>query len=102
MIDLKEIVIIILLLLNLICFGLGYILSKISNYELIVSDKTIDQNQNKNTKNKQIEKIEIDVSKVVTKINTDSLEKKYDTLGETKTSQEKIENSVNKLKNMKG
>lgn len=102
MIDLKEIVIVVLLSLNLICFGLGYLLGKINNNQFIVSDGMVNHNQTKNSKTKNIDKIEIDSSKVVTKINTDGLEKKYETLGETKSSQEKIENSVNKLKNMKG
>jgi hypothetical protein len=46
--------------------------------------------------------ISIDSTKIVTKIDTNNLEKKYDHLGEKKSSQENIENSVSKLKNMKG
>lgn len=50
---------------------------------------------------KQNNKITIDDKKVVLNIDTNSLEKKYDSLGETKTSSENISGAVNKLKNMK-
>jgi hypothetical protein len=46
--------------------------------------------------------ISIDETKIVTKINTDDLEKKYDQLTETKSSQENISSSINKLKALKG
>ena len=46
-------------------------------------------------------KIEIDSSKFVTDIKTDSMEKKFDSLGENKVSNENIGSSVNKLKGMK-
>ena len=45
--------------------------------------------------------ISIDDTKVVTKINTDNLEKKYYSLGDKKESEESIGESVNKLKNLK-
>lgn len=51
--------------------------------------------------NKKSNTITIDDKKIVTKINTDNLEKKYDSLGEKKESQENIGESVNKLKNLK-
>jgi hypothetical protein len=46
--------------------------------------------------------ISIDSSKFVVDIKTDGLEKKYQNLGEIKGTNESIESSVNKLKNMKG
>lgn len=46
-------------------------------------------------------KIKIDDSKFVGEISTDSIEKKYGELGETKVSDENISSSVNKLKGMK-
>jgi hypothetical protein len=46
--------------------------------------------------------IKIDDAKVVLDINTKNLTKKFDSLGETKTSSENISSSINKLKNMKG
>jgi hypothetical protein len=45
--------------------------------------------------------IEIDNKKFVGNINTDKLEKKYSSLGETKTSTENISSSINMLKNLK-
>jgi hypothetical protein len=46
--------------------------------------------------------INIDNSKYVTNINTDTLEKKYETLGDITTSKEQINTSISKLKNLKG
>ena len=50
---------------------------------------------------KAINNITIDDTKIVTKINTDNLEKKYNSLGDKKESEENIGESVNKLKNLK-
>jgi hypothetical protein len=50
----------------------------------------------------QAQSISIDSTKVVTKIETDGLEKKYSKLGDIKQSEDNISSSVNKLKNMKG
>jgi hypothetical protein len=46
-------------------------------------------------------KISIDSTKVVTDIRTDNLEKKYESLGEIKNSEDSISESINKLKNLK-
>jgi hypothetical protein len=56
----------------------------------------------KNTNNNTINKISIDDTKYVTKINTDNLEKKYDDIASIKYSEDTIESSVNKLKTLKG
>lgn len=45
--------------------------------------------------------ISIDDKKFVTDIKTDGLEKKYNSLGDIKQTQENISDSVNKLKNLK-
>jgi len=45
--------------------------------------------------------IAIDERKIVTDIKTDGMQKKYEEFGETKTSNEDISGSVNKLKGMK-
>jgi hypothetical protein len=103
MIELKEILIIVLLSLNLICFVLGYLLGKLNNNsQSYIETQTPYNKINKSIDHKKNKKIDIDCSKVVTTIKTDDLEKKYDTIGETKSSQENIQSSVNKLKNMKG
>lgn len=46
-------------------------------------------------------KISIDSTKVVTDIRTDNLEKKYESLGEFKHSEDDISESISKLKNLK-
>lgn len=45
--------------------------------------------------------ITIDDKKFVTDIKTDGLERKYDTLGDVKKTEDNISGSVNKLKNLK-
>ena len=60
---------------------------------------------NRSKKNDQFQKYEpisIDNTKVVVDIKTEGLEKKYDSLGDVKNTQENISGSINKLKNMKG
>ena len=55
--------------------------------------------------NQSVEKpetIEIDDTKYVSKINTDNLEKKYESLGKTKSVENDTASSINKLKNLKG
>lgn len=62
------------------------------------------QKHKKRTKStQQIEKpgIKIDETKVVISSNTDSLEKKYNQLGEIKNSDENVSSSIDKLKNIK-
>jgi len=49
----------------------------------------------------KVGKITIDEAKFVTEIKTDHLEKKYDSLGDIKKSEENINRSIDKLKNMK-
>lgn len=55
--------------------------------------------------NQSVEKpetIEIDDTKYVSKINTNNLEKKYESLGKTKSVENDTASSINKLKNLKG
>jgi hypothetical protein len=62
------------------------------------------KNKNKSTfQNNDVQQsVSIDERKVVTKISTDNLEKKYDNIGETKKTDDNISSAINKLKNMKG
>jgi hypothetical protein len=80
-----------------VCFFLaGYLLgSQNHNGVYSIGKKSLIQPQLKTN-------IPIDETKIVTKIITDDLEKKYNQLGETKNSQESISSSVNKLKALKG
>lgn len=99
--DVSQIIIVIFLILNIITFILGYFIGKISKINIVnsnISDTSfipIDKQKN------NIEKINIDETKVVSKINTSSLEKKYDNLGNTTISDENITDSINKLKKLK-
>lgn len=90
----------ILLLLNLFSFLLGYLYGNRS----IVNHEQDIKYHNKNSqailKNKT-SNITIDDTKIITKIDTSDLEKKYDQLGDNKSSQDSISSSVNKLKNIK-
>jgi hypothetical protein len=84
--------------INIISFLLGFIFSKI----LIIPNHNINQNYKSKIFNKEKNNVIIDDKKIVTKINTSGMEKKYETLGDTKKTQENITDSVNKLKSMKG
>lgn len=82
--------------LFILFFLIGYIIGKLS-----VKDNI--QKRNKlYTENRDIEINDIDNTKFVVKIETDQLQKRYSELGEIKTSEENINNSISKLKNMKG
>lgn len=85
----------------LLCIGVlsGYILSKNKKEFSINEDISIDS---KTKKRNQKISIDIDDTKYVSKINTEGLEKKYETLGETKKEHNDTISSVNKLKKLKG
>jgi hypothetical protein len=88
------------ILLSIIFLTIGYILGKLSN---IGVEKNNSNNighfksKNNTTKNK----VEIDNKKIVTPIKTNTLEKKYESLGDKKTSSENISGAIDKLKNIK-
>lgn len=91
-----------LLLLGVCCFLIGYMYgkSRCSGVYNVVNNRPknfFDTSED----NAKINKIAIDNSKFVSDIKTDNLEKKYDTLGDTKQTTETINESVNKLKNLK-
>lgn len=90
----------ILLYLNIVSFILGYILSSIKNNNNIAY-KIGDIRKNK-ANEKIVSNIEIQDDKYVVSIDTSNMEKKYESLGEVKKSEENISSSVNKLKNLKG
>jgi hypothetical protein len=96
--DLKILLLILLLGFN--TFIGGYILGKFrSNSGVSNNDRPqsfFKDNKKANTKN-----IQIDDKKFVGDINTDNIEKKYDSLGDTKQSSENISGAISKLKNIK-
>lgn len=98
----NNIIIIILVILNFFAFVLGLLCGKIllNNSQTNTGSQSFFKQQNQsNAKEKGT--ISIDDSKYVIDIKTTDLEKKYDSLGETKQSTEQISSSINKLKNLK-
>jgi hypothetical protein len=92
---------IIWLLLVIIAFIIGFILG---TNKLSYSGVTNSEPVSFFTKNKEQEKkqqIKIDDSKFVTEIDTRLMEKKFNSLGETTVSDENVDESINKLKNLK-
>lgn len=84
--------------INIIFFLLGYIFAK---FCFTQKNYTISESKNTKLAKTKNSPIQIDDKKVVLQIKTDNLEKKYDTLGETKVTKDNIDNSVDKLKNIK-
>ena len=90
------------LLPTLICvFLTGYLLGRHSIQSGVINTNQKPVSFFKQTEDKKQQEISIDSSKVVTDIKTDNLEKKYESLGEIKKSDEDISQSINKLKNIK-
>lgn len=84
--------------LNINSFLIGFLFGRIFKKSNENKQKSFfDINQN-NTKDNSVQ---IDNKKVVLEIKTDNLEKKYNSLGDIKTSEENISESINKLKNIK-
>lgn len=102
MVDTIHILLIILVLLNIVFFFLGYTIGRLTNSQAITESQPISFfSKNQSSNDKPIKKIIIDQTKYVTDIKTSDMEKKYENLGETKMSDDKIESSINKLKNIK-
>lgn len=93
------------ILFSIIFLIIGYILGQNLNTISLKTENTkIDSFFNKQSKkNKQVQndKIDIDSSTHVVKINTDNLQKGYSEMGQKQTTEEDISSSINKLKNLK-
>lgn len=89
--------------INVLFFLMGYAWCKIHIRETSEENTPTSTNTGKRSGNKKnnMQLVDIDSTKVVVDLKTDHLEKKYENLGEVKKSEEKITDSVNKLKNMK-
>jgi len=83
-------------------FVLGYFLGRLNHSSQTISDSPRSFFKQQSTDTNTVTKINIDDTKFVGSINTDYMEKKYNSLGETKQSSENISGAINKLKNMKG
>jgi len=90
-----------IVIINILVFFAGYFYGKNScigiNTTGLVSGKNKTQ-----VNNSQRQSVSIDETKVVTKIDTSNLQKKYESIGDTKQTQDNISSAINKLKNMKG
>lgn len=88
-----------LLYLNILSIGLGYIIGRMhQNNNQYNNSNIIKQTNNLQKQNA----IKIDDKKLVVDINTKGLEKKYESLGINKQTENTIDSSINKLKNLKG
>ena len=81
------------------CVYIGIQIGKSINTNIIDRKPNTKYSKNLDTEHNNIS---IDEKKIVLDIDTKTLTKKFDSLGETKTSSENISSSINKLKNMKG
>lgn len=87
-----------IIIINIVIFSVGYLFGKYNN---LVSYNYNTRSNNK-TISKKINSVNIDEKKVVLNIATQDLEKKYESLGQITIADTDINNSINKLKNLKG
>ena len=85
---------------NILFFIVGYLFSYILNKNSLSTNTIFGKQSNTNKIIKNT--IDIDSKKIVTNIRTDNLEKKYENIAESSTSNENISSSISKLKNIKG
>lgn len=97
----NNIVIILIVVIVINTFFTGYFLGRLKSHNGVSNDKPKSFFQQQDATKHEINTISIDDKKFVVDIKTDGLEKKYDSLGDVKTTEENISNSVNKLKNLK-
>ena len=97
----NYILITLLVIININSIILGYLFGRYSVSNGVSHNKP-QSFFSKNEENKtRLSDLTIDDKKVVVDIKTDGLEKKYDSLGEIKQTEENISNSINKLENLK-
>lgn len=98
----EQVLIIILIILNLLSFVIGLVLGRLWSMSGVSTLVDKPKSFLKESKNQIKSAVSIDETVFVTDIKTDNMIKKYDSLGEIKTSNENISTSVDKLKKMKG
>lgn len=91
----------VLLVIGVLLFLIGYLYGKAVGNGVLSEHQELLGFRNKRVNTVQRQQVSIDDTKFVVDIKTDDLEKKYDQLGEVKQSDESIDSSVNKLKNLK-
>ena len=87
-----------LISINILFFIVGYLFFYILNKNSLSTNTIFGKQSNTNKIIKNT--IDIDSKKIVTNIRTDNLEKKYENIAESSTSNENISSSLSKLKNM--
>jgi hypothetical protein len=100
MLNSEIIISIIIVAIVIHSFLFGYFFGSLTHKNGVNNNNSLFSSKQKETQNNKPQ-IFIDDKKFVTEIKTDNLEKKYDSLGDTKTTQDNISESVNKLKNLK-
>lgn len=91
------------ILFSMIFLLLGFILGKNLKHhdKEIIHTESFFKQQKKQREKTKTPTIQIDDSTHVVAIKTDGLEKKYENIGNSKTTNEDISGSINKLKNLK-
>lgn len=100
MID-SNIIIVLIIIVVINTFFIGYFFGRFTNNNGVSIDKPKSFFRQQDSKTKEVNTISIDDKKFVVDITTEGLEKKYNSLGDIKTTEENISSSVNKLKNLK-
>lgn len=95
-----AIIISILIIVNFICGMIGYFIGVFTSKGVYNNPQSFFKQQNRNTEQLS-NNLSIDDKKFVVDIKTDGMERKYESLGDVKKTEENISNSVNKLKNLK-
>ena len=96
-----NIILLIIVILIINSFFVGYFFGRSSISNGVSNDKPKSFFKQQDSASIEKNTISIDDKKFVVDIKTEGLEKKYDSLGDIKKTDENISNSVNKLKNMK-
>ena len=90
-----------LLVIGVCLFLIGYFIGKQDSSGVFTSATNIKPTSFFEEAKKDKQALSIDDTKYVVDIKTSGMEKKYESLGDIKKSEENISNSINKLKNMK-
>jgi hypothetical protein len=90
-----------LLVIGVCFFLIGYFIGKQSAVGVSSIVNSVKPASFFNEEPKKNKTLTIDDTKYVVDIKTSDMEKKYESLGDIKKSEENISNSINKLKNMK-
>jgi hypothetical protein len=95
--------ILLIITLAIVIFSLGlYVGRFIANSQAGSQDSPKGFLKTQGKPNNNSSSIEIDSTKVVLKVDTEGMEKKFDKITESKSVKNDISSSVNKLKSMKG